>query len=317
MNNPRVYVGTYGKYNSGSLAGGWLSLNECKDYSDFLKKCRALHKGEHDPEFMIQDSEDFPDGLDCMEWLSEQDFNDVKQAIREQEQEEKESGGVSVEDLLRKALLAKLGKTDAPVKVDDEKQLLAEYMAEWVKVWPNDKGMLDYERKLFSGAVRLENGGILFFEKPNIETTFCFHDEGPQYEFYCELMDSEKRLEDYFLHENLDGLDSKIEDLTDDRNWADGYLHTKKRGHRLYVQRKSYTGESAPLNLYYYLALDDWEVQNHPSWYEGIEPMTVGDRAKILAGLRVERDKFEKRLKAYLKRYGTSKLHTWTYWADA
>ena len=29
-----------------------------------------------------------------------------------------------------------------------------------------------------------------------------------------------------------------------------------------------------------------------------------------------EREKFEKRLRTYLKRYGTSKLRTWTYWLD-
>ena len=78
MYNPKVYVGSYGEYNAGRLTGGWVSLNECKDYATFLSKCRAMHRGEREPEYMIQDSEDFPDGIDCMEWLSEQDFNDVK-----------------------------------------------------------------------------------------------------------------------------------------------------------------------------------------------------------------------------------------------
>jgi antirestriction protein len=62
-----VYVGTYGKYNSGSIEGGWLDLADYETYDEFLKACRNLHKNERDPEFMIQDSEGFPDGLDCME----------------------------------------------------------------------------------------------------------------------------------------------------------------------------------------------------------------------------------------------------------
>jgi hypothetical protein len=41
------------------------------------------------------------------------------------------------------------------------------------------------------------------------------------------------------------------------------------------------------------------------------------DRLAILEGLKREREKFDKRLQTYLKRYGTSKIRTWTYWADA
>ena len=85
----RVYVGTYAKYNSGSLAGAWINLDDCADYSEFLAKCAATHKDERDPEFMIQDAEAFPDGLSCMEWLSESEFNDVKAAMKE----EAEGGG--------------------------------------------------------------------------------------------------------------------------------------------------------------------------------------------------------------------------------
>ena len=62
----QVYVGTYGKYNSGSIAGAWIDLSDCASYSDFLAKCKDTHKDERDPEFMIQDTEGFPDGSDYM-----------------------------------------------------------------------------------------------------------------------------------------------------------------------------------------------------------------------------------------------------------
>ena len=61
--NSEVYVGTYAKYNNGSLAGAWIALAGCKDYDDFLAKCREIHKDERDPEFMIQDTSAMPDGL--------------------------------------------------------------------------------------------------------------------------------------------------------------------------------------------------------------------------------------------------------------
>lgn len=307
MSNPRVYVGTYGKYNRGSLKGGWVSLLECKSHADFLRKCRALHRGEHDPEYMIQDVEDFPDGLECGEWLSEEDFNDVIQACREEQQKEQ---GASLEDRLRAALLMQLGgRKAAPKSVDNDKALLEEYMQEWTKVW-QDKGMLDYERKKFSSAIRLQNGGILYFEKPSIDNAFCFHDEGPDYDYYRHLMaDKEKRLAQYFLDRNLSGYDEDIKRLKS----------LTKDCRTLYIQRQSYTGETEPLNLWKWYSWSEYDVENEPWRYTPgtYEKMTEHDRKAILQAVKHEREKFEKRLQTYLKRYGVKKIRTWTYWADA
>lgn len=59
----RIYVGTYGKYASGSIAGAWLNLEDYADREDFLKACAELHKDESDPELMFQDYEGFPSGF--------------------------------------------------------------------------------------------------------------------------------------------------------------------------------------------------------------------------------------------------------------
>lgn len=63
LQDARVYVGTYAKYNSGSLFGAWLTLSDYSDYSDFIDACRELHSDEEDPEFMIQDYENVPRGF--------------------------------------------------------------------------------------------------------------------------------------------------------------------------------------------------------------------------------------------------------------
>ncbi len=72
----RIYVGTYAKYNSGSLKGAWLDLEDYSDNDEFLAACAALHSDENDPEFMFQDYEGFPRDLygesdisDVWEWL--------------------------------------------------------------------------------------------------------------------------------------------------------------------------------------------------------------------------------------------------------
>jgi len=67
-NNPKVYCGTYGKYNNGSIAGKWMDLTEYEDAEEFFKACSEVHKNEHDPEFMFQDYECFPRSMysECM-----------------------------------------------------------------------------------------------------------------------------------------------------------------------------------------------------------------------------------------------------------
>lgn len=52
-----IYVGTYAKYNNGSLFGKWLNLSDYSDYEDLLEAMRELHKDEDDPELMLQDLE--------------------------------------------------------------------------------------------------------------------------------------------------------------------------------------------------------------------------------------------------------------------
>ena len=46
LSEARVYVGTYGKYNNGSLFGAWLDLSDYADKEEFYEACRELHKDE-------------------------------------------------------------------------------------------------------------------------------------------------------------------------------------------------------------------------------------------------------------------------------
>lgn len=57
---PKVYVGTYAKYNNGDLTGEWVILSDFIDYDDFLEHCAEIHSDEDDTEFMFQDYEGFP-----------------------------------------------------------------------------------------------------------------------------------------------------------------------------------------------------------------------------------------------------------------
>ena len=335
MCNPRVYVGTYAKYNAGNLDGKWISLADCKDYDAFLAQCRAAHRSERDPEFMIQDNSDFPDGLSCLEWLSRQDFDDIKQAM----QEEAETQSCTIVDYSEKAIavvgdtrpmaeafkgigrfnprltcgagwifskrmetevrqiLAGCKVSDTPVqKKEDGGQFRQEYL-NYVEQMNETPYWKDYYLKRKDIAVRLSDGWCII-SRPNIENKFCFHDEGPDYEFYCKLMKDENKLRQYFLSENLSCLDREIENLRDENE-------------PLYTRPLSKNGvEVLPARVIY-------------GYYDYIhgkkEPrqITKEERETLLKAYGIVRAEFEKRLQTYLKRYGVSKLHTWTYWADA
>jgi len=63
MSGPKIYVGTYAKYNGGSIAGAWLSLDEYDTAEAFEAAARKRHKNEADPELMFQDYEGFPEAF--------------------------------------------------------------------------------------------------------------------------------------------------------------------------------------------------------------------------------------------------------------
>lgn len=71
MENARIYVGTYKKYNEGSLFGEWINLDQFSSKDEFYEYCQELHKDEEDPEFMFQDWENIPSSFIGESWISE------------------------------------------------------------------------------------------------------------------------------------------------------------------------------------------------------------------------------------------------------
>ena len=89
LSEAKVYVGTYAKYNNGSLSGAWLDLSDYSDKEEFYEACRELHKDEEDAEYMFQDWENVPEGLIGESWISENFFalRDAVEDLSDTEQE--------------------------------------------------------------------------------------------------------------------------------------------------------------------------------------------------------------------------------------
>lgn len=87
----KIYVGTYHKYNNGSIAGAWIDLENLSE-EEFYSQCTELHKDEEDPEFMFQDWE-CPDLLDdfISESGTEPEFWELKEQIKDLSDEQIEA----------------------------------------------------------------------------------------------------------------------------------------------------------------------------------------------------------------------------------
>lgn len=87
METPKIYVGTYKKYNKGSLFGEWLDLDDYSSKEEFYEACAELHKDEEDPEFMFQDHENIPSDFISEGWISEK-FWEYMDAMNDIDNEE-------------------------------------------------------------------------------------------------------------------------------------------------------------------------------------------------------------------------------------
>ena len=374
MKNPRIYVGTWAKYNAGSLSGEWLAL---KDYDNYLELCevmRAIHEDESDPEPMIQDCEDFPEGFSVVSGsLSEEEYNDILKACKEEEEEEsaraeeetpstestegetpgnegETPGAVTVCKYSEKAiavigdtrpfadvLRANGGRFNARLSCGagwifqaTKKDIIVEALkAAGAAVSESDtvparnsstrrngstgrngggypdtaiggqkvvieygekRGDLEYYKSRFSTGIRFPEG-VYLFQKPRIENDFCFRDEGPEYDYYKELCNNKKLLEEHFIAHNME------------------QVREPKEGETMYIIKDSWSTDGRVFIRwanYPYIPANDQIVRE----------ATEREQQEYLLQLRAIRAEFGKRVDRYLKRFGTSKLNIWSYWAD-
>ena len=176
------------------------------------------------------------------------------------------------------------------------------YLQEVKKIWSSQK-MIDYCMKKADAIIELENNDIYIIEKPTIETSFCFGhgfcgvsttDEQKRAE---NMADYAIKSEDYFLEINLQKLQAMIDGLKSDNN-------------AVYKSRQ-YLGLSNDDNLKGIFFSRKWEKPDE-KWI----PLTDTERQTLITGYEEAIERFKKRLKTYLKRYGTTKLNVWTYLVD-
>lgn len=184
------------------------------------------------------------------------------------------------------------------------KEAIAEYLTEVnEKIWSKSKSMQDYEKKICSDVFKSEGGYLVMFRKPNIKKSFCFGHG------FCGISTEEETRnafdnaqiartdENYFIKRNLEDIERDLKELED--------------AEKVYLM-PSYRMETKIA----YFVTDDYFRIRYGDKDKVLEVLNDADVEKLKQTILSEKSKFVKRLNTYLKRYGLSKVHSWTYLVD-
>lgn len=189
----------------------------------------------------------------------------------------------------------------------DEKQIIT---LQFRKVWHDDKKMVKHCVGSTSNFFTSDDGIIVTFEKPHIQTRFCFGEHGYDYDEVQGACRSASKSVDHFMAENLRQLESYAS------AWGASDRYPMHR--RAFIKRGAYIRQDADcalgrITLTNATGRDAYGKDLSLDGWRELTPAEV----KRLRDAQDRRDYlFRKRLDSYLKRYGLSKCDYWTYWAD-
>lgn len=185
------------------------------------------------------------------------------------------------------------------------KRLIAEY-------WKSPR-MYDYCISRLSNELELENGLILKFEKPSIETHFCYgyslsNIDSESYDTANKNAENATKDVINFINENI--AQSGLQALYNKLKKADTVYYSNCNNNGI-VSVGSLFDQNDECRFRY-------DYGENSEYYKRYitGKLSKNDVQKIIAKVAEELQKFVKRLNTYLKRYGLSKVHSWSYWRD-
>lgn len=190
----------------------------------------------------------------------------------------------------------------------DQKTLKEIYRKDMEGYWRKrngepDQKMIDYCTKKAAYIVELNNDSYYVIDKPDIEKDFCFGygycgvSTEEDYQGAAGMAAHARTSTDYFIDKNMEPLNRWIKDLTD-------------TNYKIY-KRPHYIKQQENCKL-----IDlDW-IRSYEATPNEREQLTPEEINSIIEGYEQVKKAFMKRLNSYLKRYGLTKVHSWTYLSD-
>ena len=191
------------------------------------------------------------------------------------------------------------------------------------QVWDSKK-MIDYCVNKVATVATMPNGYIIPIDKQSIETRFCFGESGFDYEEAQEAAAHARTSADYLKRENMASFDRMVRDLEESKSGRNNYM--------VVIMDKIYLGQPDGCKLagFRFERITDIidacggsayieELPGKELFVNGkyCRVATAEEIARILEAVKEARTAHEKKVDAYIKRYGTSKVHSWTYWREA
>ena len=202
--------------------------------------------------------------------------------------------------------------------------LTTTYQRDLQKVWHGNARMIKYCTDKAAQIVGMENGRYFIIEKKKIRTDFCFGYSLSRYdtEDYDRANAAARHASenaDYFIRENMKEITGTLDLLDDDR-----YMPV------LYEEYDPVYGCPNLCALNFRRVAEILEDCGGSAYLEELKGTDKkeargGRKYHILSGEEKEavRNAFkeaaarhEKKVLAYLKRYGLSKVNSWSYWRD-
>lgn len=175
------------------------------------------------------------------------------------------------------------------------------YLKELEKVW-NNESMIIHCLKNTSEVVILNDGKIIDLDKPKISTDFCFG-----YGMYLQASEEESNYanklatkilndEKFFINENLKELETYLKIL---------------RSNRPICIVKKYSESD-----FIYSWTDGIWAGDENRLGKDIYYLQDKDREKLIEGYEKVIADFKKRLNTYIKKFGLTKVNSWSYLRD-
>lgn len=198
-----------------------------------------------------------------------------------------------------------------------------EIRAEYSKIWSGQK-MIDFCTKKVAVCAKLPSGELIPIEKRKINTMFCFGESGYDFNEAVEMAAHARTSEEYFKRENMEHYVNTIQSIEN---------HLQLSGDYLMTIRHSYDDNDC--KLYHVIFEKITKILDDLGGSAHIESLKLGkviseagsgrlyriatdeEAQIILDAYKKAAQAHAKKIDAYLKRYGLSKVYSWTYWRDA
>lgn len=290
--NAEAYVGTYGKYyNRNCIDGAWMHLANYTSHEEYIKACAEVHKDEAEPRFMIQDTSCLPteyrDGDDDVY----PELWSVLNIVKSWSEDKQNSFQLYCDD---NGEIPDMFSLDMFEKVYKPSSTNGDWMSELKK-----------KHNRVAEIVNVTNDIYIIINKPYTEKSFCFGysfiGQGQTYDEAQKQYDSFNG--DTFKAENLKSFDEDFPHLKEGESL---YYRILQNSHLTEYNKQ----EASIINEVNYKKYRSSEFVKLEK--EIAEPFIKAYNDTITK----LRDKYEKQLDTYLKKYGISKLKIWTYCCD-